>query len=319
MDEEARMRELEQRLIRGFIAAGQSYSVCATVGMVPALFIIPIDTRVFFATSAAMIFVDLIWTWRAELTETAQTEWRAVADRAALQKDYRPKQVSYTCSLNDRNLSILDDNVLELVMSFVGTEVKSARCSCKRLCGQVQSLKVHKDWFLHFAVCLLVKYPHIKCLDLSNAQRVYFKQFGNVLSTCSLLHTLNLSGIAADRHLLKIGQHCKEHRDHLRNIDLTDCQQITNMGLACLGYCPLEKLNIAECQNLSNRGLGAILSSRGPHIKSIVLRNCAWVNDSSLTLLHVCAELQALDLTGTPAYDVLRRRVTGDHTQPTAL
>ena len=204
-----------------------------------------------------------------------------------------PRAVPFQPAHNE-NLGRLDDHIVELVMAFVGTQVKSARCSCKRLCGQVQSLRVQKHHFSDFQTTLTVKYPHLKCLDLSFVQHLSIEALTGVFSTCSQIQSLNLTSIATDKLLVAIAQKAKS----LRCLDLTgSLDQVSDVGLAAISNCPLEDLNLAQCWNVSNEGLKHVLDKRGPELTRLVLKNNFWVNNETLLMIHVCKKLRTLDLT----------------------
>jgi hypothetical protein len=112
----------------------------------------------------------------------------------------------------------------------------------------------------------------------------YFKNFADLgLSHCSQVQDFSLKGL--------------EISTELRSIELENCVEITNAGIAALGGSHLHSLNVKNCKKLTFEGLTTVLA-RSSNIRVLNIGSTNLSDEDIPNLVLYCPFITRLTLSG---------------------
>jgi hypothetical protein len=193
-----------------------------------------------------------------------------------------------------------EDVVLLEVMRFIGSNVKRVRCTCRKLCRSITSLRPLRTSLYEFELRVGGHYPMLQSLDLSFSEGLTPDSLRTVLRNFPALRQLKLTSVATDALLEVVVSECKV----LEAIDLSGALNlVSDIGLAALGNCDkLNDLNLTQCWTVSDKGLTALVDKRALQMRRLVLRNNFWVTNDTVYIITRCTGLRVLDLSsGKPS------------------
>ena len=143
-----------------------------------------------------------------------------------------------------------------------------------------------------------MKWVMLRCIRITTVlvkQENGFKLSDSTLETVSanVLRNVVYDDVVSRRELV-IWEGCK----YLKSIDLSRCQDITDIGVSALGHgcSQLQSIDLSYCRSITDIGVSALGHGCG-QLQSIDLSYCRSITDIGISALgHGCGQLQSIDL-----------------------